>query len=145
MDVCKYAFMHACKYARKYEWMDGDGCTYITNHEYEQRHTAKNYPQPRADGPDRLVSNHNVFHLLFGHTLETLGQLDRADLCVEVGFVLLLRLANAQDRLNPAFQSTKQIIVDSLIRRVEHHTALAVSNLSMAHVSTKMQHTNMEE
>ena len=125
--------------------MDADRYTYITNHEYEHRHTAKNNHQPRADGPDRLVSNHNVFHLLFGHTLETLGQLDRADLRVEVGFVLLLRLSNAQDRLNPALQSTEQIIVDSLIRRVEHHTALAVSNLSMAHVSTKMQHTNMEE
>ena len=95
IEVCKYAFMHACEYVRKDEWMDGDRYTHITNHEYEHRHTAKNNHQPRADGPDRLVSNHNVFHLLFGHTLETLGQLDRADLCVEVGFVLLLRLSNA--------------------------------------------------
>lgn len=66
---------------------------------------------PAGAGAHRLIRDGHALHLLLGHALEALGQLDSADLRVELQVVLLLSLADAQDRLQPVRKDLEHVFV----------------------------------
>lgn len=80
-----------------------------------------------SDGPDGLVSDDNIGHLLLGNTKEILGKLHSANVLGNIEIKFLLGLTNAQNGLHSALKDLLNLLIDVDIVVIHQCTALRVT------------------